>query len=454
MREDSWHKRLEEILGPDGLGSGADWLHDGGWEGNLPKAVASPATREQVCEILHLASTEHLKVAPAGSGTKQRLGGIPQEIDLLLSLARLNRVTDYAASDLTISVEAGLPLRKLAAALSARGQMLPVDPPFAGQATIGGAIATNSSGPRRLGYGNWRDFVLGAQFVTADGKLAKGGGKVVKNVAGYDLPRLLIGSFGTLGVIVEIALKAFPAPPASTTFVLGFASLEKALRANQTILNSHLMPQAMDLVNSAAGPLDIAPEITAAAEKLFIGVAGPPVVVERFQRDLHPLIRPCGPVSFTECKDTQEATLWQSIRELTPAFLQFQPQGAVVKASLLLNRMGNFLHAVREAASTHDLSLTTLARAGTGIVYCYLWPASDPESASSAERLAQTSRLLIQEADRLGGRALVEWGPTALKHSTPLLWGALHDDFPWMRRLKAAMDPLGILNPGRFYGGI
>ena len=453
MREDSLHKKLEEILGPNGAGSGADWLNERGWEGPLPKAIASPATREQVCEVLRLASTERLKVAPAGGGTKQRLGGIPQGIDLLLSLARLNCVTDYPASDLTISVEAGLPLRELAATLAAQGQMLPLDMPFAGQATIGGAFATNSSGPRRLGYGTWRDMVLGVHFVTAAGKLAKSGGKVVKNVAGYDLSRLLIGSFGTLGVIVEIAFKVFPAPPASATFVLGFATLEGALQAIQRIRNSPLNPQALDLMNSTAGLLESAPETTA-AEKLFVGVAGPPVVVERFQRELPPLVRACGLESVLEYKNAQEAKLWQSIQELTPSFLQSQPEGVVVKASLLLNQMGNFLNTVRETASAHGLSHATLTRAGAGIVYCYLWPASEQGSAAPAERLAQTSKGLIQEANQHGGRALVEWCPTALKSKIPLMWGPLRDDFPWMQRLKTEMDPLGILNPGRFYGGI
>ncbi|MBI4443111.1 MAG: FAD-binding oxidoreductase, partial [Acidobacteria bacterium] len=183
MQQNCW-KQLAEIVGAENISSDSAWLAERGWEAPLPAAVVYPGTSEQVSEILRLAYAERLVVAPAGHGTKQLMGGVAQRVDLVLSMSKLNRITDYPAADLTISVEAGLGVADLAAALRAKRQMLPLDVPFAAEATVGGAVAANSSGPRRLAYGTFRDVMIGMRFVTADGKLAKSGGKVVKNVAG------------------------------------------------------------------------------------------------------------------------------------------------------------------------------------------------------------------------------------------------------------------------------
>ena len=455
MPADSWTKKLEEIVGPANVSYQPDWFRERAWDGPVPQATAFPATREQVCEVLRLADADRLKVILAGQGTKQRMGGACQGIDLVLSLARLNRIIDYPASDLTISVEAGLPIRELAATLAAHGQMLPLDIPFSDQATVGGAIATNSTGPRRFAYGSWRDIVLGVHFVTAEGKLAKGGGKVVKNVAGYDLPKLLIGSCGTLAVIVEVALKVFPIPPGTATFVLGFATADQAFQASRRILNSPLIPQALDFVDSAAGELAKETSALASPCNLLVGVAGQDVVVERFQRELPSVVRAHGAhglANVLALRDEQESSLWRAIQELTPTFLNAHPNGVVVKASLPLNRMGHFIARAQEVASGYSLSIANLARAGSGIVYCHLWSGADTRSAGP-EPVVKASEFLLAEAERLGGRAIIEWCPTELK-SKINLWGTLGDDFPWMRQVKAALDPLGILNPGRFYGGI
>jgi len=324
--------------------------------------------------------------------------------------------------------------------------------PFADRATVGGAIATNSTGPRRFAYGSWRDIVLGVHFVTAEGKLAKGGGKVVKNVAGYDLPKLLIGSCGTLAVIVEVALKVFPIPPGTATFVLGFATADQAFQASRRILNSPLIPQALDFVDSAAGVLASEARGLASPCNLLVGVAGQDVVVERFQRELPSLVRAHGLANVVSMRGEQESILWRAIQELTPTFLNAHPNGVVVKASLPLNRMEHFIARAQEVASGYSLSIANLARAGSGIAYCHLWSGADTRSAGP-EPVVKASEFLLAEAERLGGRAIIEWCPTELK-SKINLWGTLGDDFPWMRQVKAALDPLGILNPGRFYGGI
>jgi glycolate dehydrogenase FAD-binding subunit len=414
---------------------------------------ANLADREDVCEALRRASAERLKVAPVGRGTKLGMGGAGAPADVVLSLERLNRVSDYPASDLTITVEAGLPIRDLAPTLAAKGQMLPLDVPFATEATIGGTIAANVNGPRRLAYGSWRDLVLGMQFVTAEGKLVKGGGRVVKNVAGYDLPKLLVGSMGTLGVIVEITLKVFPIPPATTTLAMHFRSPSEAASAANHILHSPLLPQALDLVDAAAGVVAGEPVLGDAPFTLLAGVAGPEQVLARFERELPNLVRGNGLQHCVCLHGEQESSLWSAIQELTPAFLRARPTGCVVKASLPLSRMGDYLTQARRNGELQEISVALLARAGSGIVYAHLYPGAGAGNAVIGERMRQSAERLIREAESTGGRAVVEWCPPELTGKINL-WGAAGDDLPWMRKLKAALDPQGILSPGRFYGGI
>ncbi|MBI4459923.1 MAG: FAD-binding oxidoreductase [Acidobacteria bacterium] len=451
MAEQGWISRVEQIVGLENVTASeqADALRARGWEGPLPKVMVSPGSREQICELLRLASAERLSVAPAGGMTKQGIGGTPQKIDLVLSLSRMNRVTDYPAADLTVSVEAGVSLQELEATLRAQGQMLPLDAPYAAEGTVGGVLATNGSGPRRLAYGSARDMVLGVHFVTAEGKLAKSGGKVVKNVAGYDMTKLLIGSFGTLAILTDVTFRVYPIPPASVTLAAGFESLEQAMQARDNILRSPFAPQAMDLLDAAAVESLGEAAVGSAAFLLLVRVAGPEKVIERGRRELPDLTGAHGAVWL---EGEHETKLWEKVQEFTPSFLSGRPDGAVVKVSALLGQVGKAMETARRAAAENDLQSAALARAGTGIVYCYLWPRSG-DNGSCGERLARTCAGIIQEAERAGGRAVVEWAPPEVKQRANI-WGTLGDDFAVIRRLKMAWDPQGILNPGRGYGGI
>jgi len=448
-----WQKSLEQILGPQNVRFEPDAIRQRAWVGPPPRALATPDSREQVCELLRMANADRLKVIPFGHGTKLLLGGVPQPVDFAISLERLNKICDYPANDLTISVEAGLPIRELESTLAGKGQMLPLDVPFARQATVGGTIAANMNGPRRLGYGAWRDILLGVQFVTAEGKLAKGGGKVVKNVAGYDTPKLMIGALGSLGILLELTFKAFPKPPASTTIALHFRSGESASQAALRILHSPLLPQALELMDAPAGALSNQPELQLAPFTLLAGVAGSEEVLARFEHGLPALVRADGLQHFEILRGKREVELWNAIQELTPEFLAAHPRGIVVKASLPLSRLGDFICNARTTGEDHSLAHATLARAGSGIVYAYLWPKSREQEDSTGERLRQAAERMIRETERRGGRAIVEWCPAELK-SQMNLWGTLGDDIASMRQLKAALDPQNILSPGRFYGGI
>ena len=194
-----------------------------------------------------------------------------------------------------------------------------------------------------------------------------------------------------------------------------------------------------------------------------VGTAGPEPVVERIARDLPPLLRSESPVAESPVAKSPtevacltgdaESKLWQKIQEFTPSFLRARPDGVVIKASVLLTQLGEMIATASRTASENNLASATLARAGTGIGYCYLWPQPEQDAASSFERLVSSCKFLLQETERLGGRAIVEWAPASIKRMVNI-WGTQGDDFALMQRLKEQLDPRGILNPGRFYGGI
>ena len=456
MADPLWQKALEQIVGSQHMTTAPEAIRRWDWEGSQPPAVTFPGDREQVRELIRLANAEGLKVVPFGHGTKLRMGGVHQPVDFAVSLERLNRVCDYPASDLTISVEAGIPIHALESTVDSKGQMLPLDVPFAEQGTVGGMVAANVNGPRRLAYGTWRDMVLGVQFVTAEGKLAKGGGKVVKNVAGYDIPKLMIGSMGSLGVIVEVTFKTFPAPAASATLVLRFRSSERAAQAALHILRSPLLPQALDLVDAPAGVLASESKWQQTSSTLLAKVAGPEQVLARFEHELPALVRRDGLESFEIVRGNREVDLWRTVQGITSTFLRGHPNGVVVKTSLPLTRMGEFIEIIvrsRAGREKHGLADAILARAGSGIVYVHLRSEFPEKPNAHVAGLASASSALIQAAEQRGGRALVEWCPAELKGKVDR-WGTLGDDFASMRNLKAALDPKNILSPGRFYGGI
>ena len=198
-------------------------------DGKTPGAAVRPGSREEVADVVKFAAAENLAVIPSGARTKLGIGLPPARYDIALDMTRLDRMIAYDPADLTLSIEAGHSLSKAIGLLGDHRQFLPLFVPYFNRATIGGTIASGVDSPLRQYYGTARDYVLGMEFVTADGALAKSGGRVVKNVSGYDLHKLMIGSLGTLGVIVSVNFKTFPAPVATRGFVATFESMEKAV---------------------------------------------------------------------------------------------------------------------------------------------------------------------------------------------------------------------------------
>ena len=359
-----------------------------------------PTTPEDLAGEFAAAQASGKTIALTGNGTKRLMAGPLTSADVAISTARLNRVLQYEPSDLTISVQAGITYGELARVLAEKRQMIPLDPPFSDNATIGGVVASNSSGPRRRLYGTARDMVIGMTFVTLEGKLIQTGGMVVKNVAGLDMGKLMIGSFGTLAAIATVNFRLHPMPPATRTFVRKFERVADAIAARDAILKSVLQPAAIDLLKLREGC------------ELYIQAGGNPAVLDRYSRELD---------GAETLEGAEEQKLWAKVRELTPSMLASDPELAVVRIACTLSEVGAVLE---------SLPAPALARAGSGICYGYF---ADPKQAL--------------------GRGVIEFAPQAMRESAEL-WPNPGSDFEMMKKIKVMFDPKHLLNRGRLYGRI
>lgn len=292
-----------------------------------------------------------------GNFSKDRLGGRSGEAEVTVSTRAMTRLLQYEPRDLTVSVEAGMPFDALERTLADHRQMLPLDPPWAAESTVGGVLAANLSGPRRRLYGAARDMVIGMTFATLRGKLIQSGGMVVKNVAGLDMAKLMIGSFGTLAAIAVVNFKVFPIPVASRTFVMEFASAGEAFAERDRILRSALQPSAIDFVNWPSG------------FRLLVRAGGSASVLERFSREL-------------PRAEVRDDSVWTEIREFTPRFLAEHPRGGVVSISTTLTKMPEVVS---------KLEGPVIARAGSGVIYAHY--AEDPPPVEFNGGLAMMERV-------------------------------------------------------------
>jgi glycolate oxidase FAD binding subunit len=415
-------------------------------DGKVPDCAVFPAKAEQVASVLHYASEHRLGLIPRGRGTKLSMGNPPRQYDVALSLGELNRVVHYEPADLTISVEPGMTFDAFQNLVGQEGLWLPLDPRGGAEATIGGIIAANAAGPLRQGFGGPRDMVLGLKIATTDGKLAKTGGRVVKNVAGYDLGKLLTGSFGTLGVIVEACLKLFPKPPECASFAMRAGTLGIARDLRRSILRSPL--DAMRLVLLDARAVALLKDSAQAPERpdveLWIELGGSHRVIERCMLELRQLASAVG-ATITRQEEAEKA--WERVANLA---LWLQPKFrdvTVLKAALPVAASEEFLSRAEQEAEAERIALGSFVQVGIGIVHlCALQETLTANLAGWAARLRQSA------AD-LGGTLVVEHCPRELKSSLEV-WGPGGDDLAAMRNMKLVWDPNEVLSPGRFVGGI
>ncbi len=385
-----------------------------------------PSTAGELAQQLAERAAKGDSIEVGGGLTKRSMGGAPGAPDCRISTAGLGRVLQYEPADLTISVEAGVRLADLERTLGENGQFLPLDPPFGDNATIGGTVACDCSGPRRRRYGTARDMVIGMGFATVDGKTIRSGGMVVKNVTGLDMAKLMIGSMGTLGVITTVNLKVTPRPPAERTFAFLARDAAHAEQARRAVLRGVAQPVALDLMNGAA-----AQALGADADAPFVLLAeahGSGSVVERYARDFAATAAECG-VELLPLSDDLAPLVWRSVRDFAPRMLALGADASILRVSVPPAEL-------TETMSRLDLPFVARAAAGVAYVAC---PDAERTRAQAAELRERGVRTTVEHGVPDGVEAWEGGDPQALE---------------MMRRLKRELDPEGRLNPGRLYGQI
>jgi glycolate oxidase FAD binding subunit len=410
-------------------------------EGRAPEAVAFPGTKGEVAAVVMLAGEAGVPVIPWGGGTKMAIGSPPGRVGLVLGLRRLDRILEHEPGDLTVTVEAGVTLDILQAELGKRGQWLSLDPAASERATVGGILASDASGPRRHLYGTARDLVIGLTVVAADGSVVRGGGKVVKNVAGYDLPKLYIGSFGTLGVLVEATFKLRPRPDVDRLVIARFDRLEDAGRGARAVLGADVIPSALELVDGEA----LRRLGHGGGAGLLIGLDGIAEQVEWEAAELGRLLGPFGLGETTVLDGAARDEAWHGLARLgRPGHDHL---AAVMKWAVLPTQAADLMETAAAAAPRHGLTAALTAHAGVGIVTGILSGGTDT---SAVVATLTEWRAMVNGA---GGHALVEWAPLAVKERVAV-WDAAGPALRLMKGLKERLDPHAILNPGRFVGDI
>lgn len=434
---------LQQELADGLVTTDSDTLHNYPVNGILPQLIVTPEQVEDVSRAVALAHTHGANVLPYGGGTRIDLGGIPERIDILLLTTQLQRLLEYEPADLTCHVEAGMTLATLQAQLTQSGQHLALDPPFSEQATIGGLLASNASGPKRLRYGSARDLVIGLRVVQANGEITRSGGRVVKNVAGYDLNKLYVGSLATLGILVEANFKLHPLPAAEKTLLLHYSDPYDAMQTVIDIMGSLLTPSALELIDARAA-LDMADlfglHISGGDYTLAVNFEGNINALQRQVNETLQRAKQRQARSGELLEGGEQAFFWEVLREHT--------RGTITcKVSLLMSQVAPYLQLLEDVCDRHQLEAATIAHAGNGILYIELFPAD------ATPRLVIAINELREHARALRGHLVMEDAPVELKHLLDV-WGEPGSDFRMMQRLKEQFDPTGTFVKGRFIGGL
>jgi len=447
--------RVAEIVGDSNVASDPAQIAAYQIDGQSPAAVVRPDSSEEVVEIVKFAVREKLAIVPTGGRTKLGIGMPPRQYDIAIDMTRMDRIVAYDPGDLTLSVEPGIPLHTIASALAEHRQFLPLAVPFKNRATAGGTIASGVDSPLRQVYGTARDFVLGMEFVTGDAIAAKSGGRVVKNVTGYDIHKMMIGALGTLGVITRINFRTFPLPRASRTCIATFRGPTGACQLRDAIAKSVLRPQSVEILAATGGStVELGRRAAVSFEhnawSVVVSFAGDEQVLDRDRRELEALARGADRSaleSFTELRAEPAANVNRHIADLPGAILERFPAAAIFKISALPTDLA----ALASEIQSIEIPWLVMMR-GLGVTYLALLP-PDRSEGSLGVLKRECARILSLLGKALWGRGVLLWCPTELK-SEINVWGAPSGDFPLMQKLKNVFDPSGILSPGRFVGGL
>jgi glycolate oxidase len=420
------------------------------YEAALPLAVALPTTTDEVAEIMRWATAHRVPVVPRGAGSGLSGGSAGVEGALTVAFTRMNRVLEIDQANLLVVVQPGVINAELKAAVAKEGLFYAPDPASYEFCSIGGNIGTNAGGLCCVKYGVTRDSVLGLEVVLADGRVIRTGGRSVKDVAGYPLTQLFVGSQGTLGIVTEATLRLRPAPPAKATMLAFFASLTDAGEAVAAITAAGLGPCTLELMDrvtigavddwhslgldrSAAGLLLIESDLPGAAAEAELAAAE-----EACNR--------AGATQVVRATDPMEADWLRQVRRLAFRAMERLGVARMEDVGVPRSRVPELLAEIERVAAAHDVRCGTFGHAGDGNLHpTFVWDRGDT---GAAERAQAASEELYRAAIALGGTVTAEHGIGAARRPfLELQHGA--DALAVMRAIKAALDPLGILNPGK-----
>ena len=452
--------QLEAICGPQGVVSDPAALESYRIDGIKPQAAALPASLAEAAELVRLANAERFPLAILGGGSLSGMGGVLTGAELVLCTRRLDKVIDMDVENLTVTAQAGVRFGDLQDLLSGlenrcffpqgdlqkqaeymcsgrdyKGSYVPLDPPMASTATLGGAVAGGVTGPMRLRHGLPRDVLLGVRLVSPTGEIIGMGGKVVKNVSGYDVSKLMIGSLGCLGLLGEMTIRLLPLPEVSGALLIGFASLEAAVAFAGAVVASRLLPSALEVCNAAAMAAG-RQDAPAGAWFAAIAQAGFSEDVARERSDLLALARDQGGAAQVLDADAA-ASFWAAY-----GAVPLKKSALRLKASFRLGGFGDFLAAAQNLGDGAMVSVS----AGCGAALVHLM-AGEPAA------LAAATATLRAQAIELGGALVVQAGSPELKAAVDA-WGPARADWGLMMEIKRQLDPNRVLNPGRFVGGL
>jgi glycolate oxidase FAD binding subunit len=436
--------KLRAIVGPAHVLSGVD-LSPYVVDGRTPETAVFPASLEEVRAVVELMAGAAIPLVAWGGGTAAAVGTpiAPERPGIVLGLGRLQRLVEHEPGDLTATAEAGIPFAALQTALRTRGQWLSLDPPDPERATLGGVMAANAAGPRRHLYGGARDLVIGMTVVTAEGAVVRAGGKVVKNVAGYDLPKLFVGSHGTLAIIVDVTVKLRPLPEDERLVCVRFERLKDAAIAARALMASDLIPSALELLDA-----DAARALEGEAPSGALLVVGFDGLREQVEWQCDELAATVGPLGGDAVRAMSPAT-WSRLTSISAAALGGMP-AALMRMSVMPSQVGEVMEEAAVAARSRGLLTACAAHAGLGAIRVALFSAREGGEIAPVAATLTDWRNLARGA---GGHAVLEWAPLAVK-SEVAVWDDAGAAGRIMQRIKGQLDPQNLLNPGRFVAGI
>lgn len=438
----SIEKEFQSILGKPSVVTKKSDLSQFSIDGLVPKAVLYPKNEEEISEVMKFASRKSIPILPIGSGTKRSIGNILKEPSVLLSTSKLNHVLEHESRDLVATAQCGITVKELQKTLGKSGQFLPVDPMYAQSgATLGGIIASNASGPLRLRYGTLRELILGIKVVRSDGTIFKGGSKVVKNVAGYDLPKLFVGSLGTLGIITEATLRLYPIQDKSQTYLVSFTTLEKCADTVSELLKSELVLNSLELLNPAL--------VTKAAEHAQIELNRKKYALAIRVMNVDQAVNEQIALVKKVCNKNRgqgivlesniENALWEGIINLP--WTEDDSDRVKIKCGVKKSDVPGIFVKLEELTKDLAVKSYSSAKAGNGVV--------DITLSGEAGDLLSIIEQTRAHSKQKGGSLVIEEAALQVKQNIDV-WGDMGSALSLMKRIKSNFDPAGILNPGRF----